>query len=113
MKIAPSRFGKSWSDQDWQKAKVAADSDTMIQIFQDRMEGRYLRFIREILNQAEANGELPQVGDFGAYVFALFHLAMITHWLQDDSPGKENTLALLDRSLKVATRFLVKGEWDW
>lgn len=74
---------------------------------------RYLRFIREILNQAEANGELPQVGDFGAYVFALFHLAIITHWLQDDSPGKENTLALLDRSLKVATRFLVKGGWDW
>ncbi len=74
---------------------------------------RYLRFIREVLSQAEARGELPQVGDLGAYVFALFHLAIITHWLQDDSPGKENTLALLDRSLKMASRFMAKGGWDW
>jgi AcrR family transcriptional regulator len=74
---------------------------------------RYLRFIREVLSQAETNGELPQAGDLGAYIFALFHLAIITHWLQDDSPGKENTLALLDRSLKVASRFIVKGGWDW
>jgi AcrR family transcriptional regulator len=74
---------------------------------------RYLRFIREVLSQAEARGELPQVGDLGAYVFALLHLAIITHWLQDDSPGKENTLALLDRSLKMASRFMAKGGWDW
>jgi AcrR family transcriptional regulator len=74
---------------------------------------RYLRFIREVLSQAEDHGQLPQVGDLGAYVFALFHLAIITHWLQDDSPGKENTLALLDRSLKLASKFIVKEGWDW
>jgi len=74
---------------------------------------RYLRFIRDILSQAEATGEIPHVGDLGAYVFGLFHLAIITHWLQDDSPGKEKTLALLDRSLKLATRFMAKGGWDW
>ena len=74
---------------------------------------RYLRFIREILESAEAEGEIPKVGDIGAYAFGIFHLAMITYWLQDRSPGKEQTLALLDRCLKLATHLLKTGGWDW
>jgi len=74
---------------------------------------RYLRFIRDILAAAEERGEIPRVGDIGAYVFALFHMAIITYWLYDQSKGKENTLALLDRSLKVATSILRKGGWNW
>jgi AcrR family transcriptional regulator len=74
---------------------------------------RYLRFIRGILAEAESEGQFPRVGDFGAYAFRLFHLAMISYWLQDRSRGKEQTLALLDRCLKVAERILSKGGWDW
>lgn len=74
---------------------------------------KYLRFIREILAQSEQNGEIPHVGELGAYGFGLFHVAMIVHWLHDGSPGKENTLALLDRSLKVASSFLKNGGWEW
>ncbi len=74
---------------------------------------RYLRFIRNILTEAEEAGEIPQLGDMGPYVFGLFQLAVITHWLHDSSPGKENTLALLDRGLKVATSVLKKGGWEW
>ncbi|MCI0745695.1 MAG: TetR/AcrR family transcriptional regulator [Verrucomicrobia subdivision 3 bacterium] len=74
---------------------------------------RYLRFIQEVLREAEEAGEIPKVGDFGAYAFGLFHLAIITYWLQDISPGKENTLALLDRSLKIAQSILKRGTWEW
>lgn len=74
---------------------------------------RYLRFIRDILAEAEAEEEIPRVGDLGAYVFGVFHLAMITYWLQDRSRGKEQTLALLDRGLKLSTHFLKGGGWDW
>jgi len=74
---------------------------------------RYLRFVREILEAASAAGEIPPVGDVGAYAFGIFHVAMITHWLHDRSPGKENTLALLDRGVKVATTLLQKGNWPW
>jgi AcrR family transcriptional regulator len=74
---------------------------------------RYLRFIRGILADAEAEEEIPAVGDIGAYAFGIFHMAMITHWLQDRSPGKENTLALLDRCLKMAASILRKGGWEW
>ena len=73
----------------------------------------YLRFIRDVLARAEQESEIPKVGDFGAYAFGLFHLAIITYWLQDQSEGKEATLALLDRCLKVATRILRKGGWEW
>jgi len=75
---------------------------------------RYLRFIREVFLEAEADGEIPPVGDFGAYAFGLFQLAILTHWLRDPSPGKEQTLALLDRSLKLGTHFLRhNGGWNW
>jgi AcrR family transcriptional regulator len=74
---------------------------------------RYLRFIRDILARAEEGGEIPALGDLGAYGFALFHAAMITYWLQDQSPGKEDTLALLDRGLKLATSILKRGDWKW
>jgi AcrR family transcriptional regulator len=74
---------------------------------------RYLKFIRKILAEAEGEGQLPHVGDFGAYAFGIFHLAMTTYWLQDRSPGKEQTLALLDRCLKLTAQVLRKGGWDW
>lgn len=74
---------------------------------------RYLRFIRDILAEAEVKEEIPVVGDAGAYAFAVFHLAMITYWLQDRSKGKEATLATLDRGLKLATNVLRKGGWEW
>jgi len=74
---------------------------------------RYLKFIRGILEEAEAAEEIPAVGDFGAYGFSVFHLAMITYWLQDASKGKEATLAMLDRCLKISTHLLKKGGWEW
>jgi TetR/AcrR family fatty acid metabolism transcriptional regulator len=74
---------------------------------------RYLRFVRNLLESAETERQIPKVGDFGAYAFGIFHLAIITYWLQDNSAGKEETLALLDRCLKVASALLRKGGWDW
>jgi AcrR family transcriptional regulator len=74
---------------------------------------RYLRFIGDVLSEAAAEGEIPKVGDLGAYGFGLFHLAVITYWLQDHSAGKEETLALLDRCLKLATAVIKKGGWEW
>jgi AcrR family transcriptional regulator len=74
---------------------------------------RYLRFIQDILETAEDNEEIPRLGDFGAYAFGLFHLAIATHWLQDRSPGKERTLALLDRCLNLGSHLLKKRSWNW
>ena len=74
---------------------------------------KYLRFIREILAEAEQNSEIPRVGDLGAYAFGLFYLGIVAHWLQDTSRGKQKTLALLDRALNFGTDVLKKGRWEW
>lgn len=74
---------------------------------------KYLKFIREILLQAEDKGEIPPVGELGAYGVGLFYIGMVLHWLHDPSRGKQKTLALLDRSLSIASRVLKKGGWDW
>lgn len=74
---------------------------------------KYLRFIREVLADAEQKGEIPRVGDLGAYAVGLFYLGIVTHWLQDTSRGKQKTLALLDRALSFGTQVLKKGGWEW
>jgi len=37
----------------------------------------------------------------------------MTHWLHDSSAGTQETLALLDRCLKIGTGVLAKGGWEW
>ena len=75
---------------------------------------RYLRFIRDILAEAESKEEIPPLGDLGAYGFGIFHMAIISYWLNDLSPAKQNTLALLDRGLRMAKAVLnQQGGWQW
>lgn len=75
---------------------------------------QYLRFIREIFASAEEREEIPPVGDLGAYAFGIFHMAMISYWLNDHSEAKENTLAMLDRALQAADRLAKTQEvWEW
>ncbi len=74
---------------------------------------KYLRFIREILAEAEEKKEIPRVGNLGAYAVGLFYVGIVTYWLRDCSRGKQKTLALLDRGLNFGTQVLKKGNWEW
>jgi len=74
---------------------------------------KYLRFIREILAEAEEKEEIPPVGSLGAYAVGLFYIGIVTHWLHDGSRGKQKTLALLDRALNFGTRIFQEGGWEW
>jgi len=74
---------------------------------------QYLKFIRAVLEEAAENGEIPHTGDIGAHVVGLFYLGIVAHWLNDQSPGKQRTLALLDRGLHWAMRLVKKGGWEW
>jgi AcrR family transcriptional regulator len=74
---------------------------------------RYLKFIREVLDESAAQEEIPPVGDLGAHVVGLFYIGTVAHWLGDASPGKQRSLALLDRGLQFAMRFIQRGGWEW
>ena len=74
---------------------------------------KYLRFIREVLAEAEERREIPHLGALGAYAVGLFYIGIVTHWLHDRSRGKQRTLAVLDRALIFGTRLLKKGGWEW
>jgi AcrR family transcriptional regulator len=74
---------------------------------------KYLKFIREVLIDAEEKEEIPRIGELGAYAVGLFYIGIVLHWLHDSSRGKQKTLALLDRSLKLGTHVLKKGAWEW
>lgn len=74
---------------------------------------RYLRFIKEVIQESGEEGLLASLGDFTAYGFGMFHFAILTYWLQDSSRGKERTLALLDRSLKIADSILKRRTAKW
>lgn len=74
---------------------------------------KYLKFIRDVLEEAADEGAIPRTGDLGAHVVGLFYVGVVAHWLRDTSPGKQKTLALLDRGLHWAMRVVRKGGWDW
>lgn len=74
---------------------------------------KYLRFIREVLAEAEEREEIPPVGGLGAYAVGLFYLGVVAYWLQDGSRGKQKTLSLLDRALNFGAQVLRKGRWEW
>ena len=75
------------------------------------MKRRYLEFIRGILADARRRGDLPELpgyDDILLSAFWVFHLGILLFWLNDDSPHKEDTHAVLDKSL----RFLLKALRD-
>ena len=77
------------------------------------LRAKYLRFIRDILDEAADRGEIGRLGELGAYALGLYYVGILTHWLHDSSKGKEKTLALLDRSLQIGVRALTTGAWEW
>jgi AcrR family transcriptional regulator len=74
---------------------------------------RSLKFIREILAEAEEKKEIYPLGDLGAYGVGVFYLGIVAHWLHDGSKGKQKTIALLDRCLRVGSLLAKKERWEW
>ena len=73
------------------------------------LRNRYVTFVGELIQES-----MPRAGGLFAWfappVFWIYYLGILLYWLNDSSAGKQNTLALLDRSLKVGVMLLRKGE---
>jgi len=70
---------------------------------------RYLRFVEELI--AESLPEKDNVFGFLApEVFWIYYMGALLYWLYDSSPGKQHTLAFLDRSLSLGAAMLRQGK---
>lgn len=67
-----------------------------------RLKSRHLEYVAELVREAIDRGELPALGyeSMMLSAFWVFHLGMVMFWLNDESPHKEDTYVLLDKSLR-------------
>jgi AcrR family transcriptional regulator len=74
------------------------------------LRNRYLAFVQELIDESP---QVPKgtIAWVAPLAFWIFYLAVLLYWLNDTSTGKQNTLALLDRSLKIGVALLRKGSW--
>ena len=78
----------------------------------NELRHRYLGFVQELFEESSANKKGPPstLAWIGPHAFWVFYLGALLFWLQDESPGKEHTLAFLDRSLSVGVS-VFQGKW--
>ena len=73
------------------------------------LRARYLAFVQELIEESLPRGKPSALPWLGPPAFWIYYLGVLLYWLHDGSPGKQNTLAFIDRSLKLGVAVLRKG----
>jgi AcrR family transcriptional regulator len=73
---------------------------------QEAIRYRYLSFVQELLDDSIRRKEIAAGLWWTPHVFWIYYLGVLLYWLHDESPGKQQTLAFLDRSLKAGIGLL-------
>src|SRR5713101_56491 len=68
---------------------------------------RYVGFVQELFEESLPKHPLTWVAP---EAFWIYYLGVLLYWLHDSSPGKQNTLAFLDRSLSIGVSVLKQGK---
>ncbi|HEV8598176.1 MAG TPA: TetR/AcrR family transcriptional regulator [Gemmatimonadales bacterium] len=70
---------------------------------------RYLAFVQELIEESLPPGKHSSLSWVAPPAFWIYYLGVLLYWLHDGSPGKQSTLAFIDRSLKLGVGVLRKG----
>src|SRR5256886_6165234 len=70
---------------------------------------RYVGFVQELLDESLPKNKSSPLSFLAPEVFWIYYLGALLYWLHDSSPGKQNTLAFLDRSLSIGVSMLKQG----
>lgn len=62
---------------------------------------RYVGFVQELFEESLPKKTLVPVSWWAPNAFWIYYLGALLYWLHDTSPRKQNTLAFLDRTLKI------------
>src|SRR5436190_10253446 len=71
---------------------------------------RYVGFVQELLVESLPKNQYSALSFLAPEVFWIYYLGALLFWLHDSSPGKQNTLAFLDRSLAIGVSVLKQGK---
>src|SRR3989440_8976261 len=71
---------------------------------------RYVGFVQELLDESLPKNQYSPLSFLAPDVFWIYYLGALLYWLHDSSPGKQNTLAFLDRSLAIGVSVLKQGK---
>ncbi|HKP35211.1 MAG TPA: TetR family transcriptional regulator [Pyrinomonadaceae bacterium] len=70
---------------------------------------RYLGFVEELIEDSIPKGKQSSLTFLAPEIFWVYYLGALLYWLYDSSEGKQNTLAVLDRSLNIGVSLLQPG----
>jgi AcrR family transcriptional regulator len=70
---------------------------------------RYIEFVEQLIEQSPPKRHSPLVRLWGPRVLWLFYLGILMYWLHDTSEHKADTLAMLDRSLRLGVPLVIGG----
>src|SRR6266576_3077186 len=71
---------------------------------------RYVGFVQELFEESLPRQQHSPLSWVAPEAFWIFYLGALLYWLHDSSPGKQNTLAFLDRSLSIGVSVLKQGK---
>jgi AcrR family transcriptional regulator len=71
---------------------------------------RYVGFVQELIDESLPKHRHSPLTFLAPEVFWIYYLGALLYWLHDSSPGKQNTLAFLDRSLSMGVSLLRQGK---
>jgi len=67
---------------------------------------RYLALVQDMIEEAIRKKEITPLAWWMPQAFGIYYLGVLFYWLHDTSEDKQNTLAFLDRSLKIGVSML-------
>jgi len=71
---------------------------------------RYVGFVQELFEESLPKQQHSPLSWVAPEAFWIFYLGALLYWLHDSSPGKQHTLAFLDRSLSIGVSMLKQGK---
>ena len=75
------------------------------------LRNRYLAFVQQLIDESPGSRPASMLAFAVPMIFWIYYIGILLHWLNDTSPGKTNTLALLDRTLSLGVGFLRQGSF--
>ena len=73
------------------------------------LRNRYIAFVHELIQESESVPPGSLLTWAAPSAVWIYYLGILLYWLNDASAGKQHTLALLDRSLRLGVAMLRKG----